>query len=222
VSEPSGALDWKTSAKDLGVALARGTGSAVVRGFAILSASLFLNLSFGVGLYVYVGSTVGRDSLLGLPLAILAFVPFVIAAWVIAQRHGVMRIVAGAVESQTPLLSKVGAHYLSGFLATEDHARADRFAGAWARYVDAQADAPWPVRLVLKFLASRVPLGDWIVELADAKTPAAEIPPAVMTRAFDALTSERLAPSWTPVALLFILDVAWLVVTIVAAPIAFG
>jgi hypothetical protein len=221
--ESRATIDWKGSAKDLGAALARGTGSAVVRGFMILSAALFLNLSFAVGVYVYVGSSLGRDSLAGLPLAILAFAPFVVAAWFVAQRQGVMRIVAGALDSQTPMLSKVGAHYLAGFLAgAKDRPAGELFQRGWARYVDAQGDAPWPVRMILKFVASRVPLGEWVVELAEAKTPAEQIPEAAMKRAFDTLVSERLHPSWTPVALLFLLDVAWLVVVVIAAPVAFG
>jgi hypothetical protein len=216
------AFDWKGSAKELGAALARGTGSAVVRGFLISSGALFLNLSFAVGVYVYVGSTLGRDSPAGLPLALLAFSPFVIAAWFVAQRQGVMRIVASAVESQAPLLSKVGAHYLSGFLSAKTDARAgELFLRGWSRYVDAQRDAPWPVRMILKFVATRVPLGDWVVELAEAKTPPGEIATEVMKRAFDTLLTEKLAPSWTPVGLLFLLDVAWLAVVLIAAPSAF-
>jgi hypothetical protein len=43
-----------------------------------------------------------------------------------------------------------------------------------------------------------------------------------MKRAFDTLLTEKLAPSWTPVGLLFLLDVAWLAVVLIAAPSAFG
>lgn len=216
-------IDWKRSAKDLAKALAKGVGAAMVRGFVIISGFLFLNLGFTIVFFFLAGlAGGGHGSLIALPLALVPFIPFVALAFVFAQKQGIMRIVAGAVESQGPNVAELFDFYFGGFLRarwgsireTRGGATLDK---AWQKYVKGLTDAPWVVRVVLGHVTAKIPLGEVCAELADRNVPAEQVPREVMNRVFSDQVNDRLGPSWMPILALFVANVFWLPAVIMLA-----
>ncbi len=192
----------------------------MVRGFIIISGFLFLNLGFTIVFFFLAGlAGGGHGSLIALPLAVVPFAPFVALAFVFAQKQGIMRIVAGAVESQGPNVAELFSFYFGGFLRarwgtireTRGGATLDK---AWQKYVKGLTDAPWVVRVVLGHITSKIPLGETVAELAEKNVPADQVPREVMTRIFSEQVRERLGPSWVPILLLLGANIVWFPVSI--------
>lgn len=213
-------IDWKRSAKDLAKALAKGMGAAIVRGFVIISGFLFLNLGFAIVFFFLAGlAGGGHGSLIALPLALVPFAPFVVLAFVFAQKQGVMRIVAGAVESQGPNVAELFNFYFGAFLRARWGTIKETRGGAtldnaWQKYVKGLTDAPWVVRVVLGHLTSKIRLGEICAELAEKNVPAEQVPREVMSRIFSEQVRERLGPSWVPILVLLAANVVWFPVSI--------
>jgi hypothetical protein len=214
VAEPAHGVDWKDAAKDLAKALAKSGASASLRGVVLVAVSLVLNLAFSVIFFFLAGlAGGGHGSLLALPLALVPFAPFVVLAVVLAQKQGVMRLVAAAVESQAPTIAKLGSHYLGGFLRERHGALKETRVGAgfdkgWQQYLKSR-DASWPVRVVIGQLTSRVPLGEIIDELGSEGVPSDDLPREAMDRVIKRVAQERLHPSWLPIVLLFGGNIVW-------------
>ncbi len=208
-------VGWKASVKALGKGLAKGAAWALVRGVGIVSLFAVVNVGLAVALFVLTGRAGGgSDSLLLFLLAMVAFSPFVIVAFVLAQKQGVARVVSGAVQSQGPTLAAVGAHYLSAFARERygklsDSRAAAAFDRNWQRYVRGRREGSWALRLVLRQVTKRVPLGEMIAQLAERHTPAGEIPQIVMGEVLSDAALSRLGPSWLPILALLTVNVAW-------------
>ncbi len=207
-------VDWKESAKELAKALAKGAASAVFRGSVVISLSAVSNLAFSVIFFFLAGlAGGGHGSLLAFPLALVPFAPFVVMAVVLAQKQGVMRLVAGAVESQAPTIATLGSHYLGDFLRERYGNLKGTKVGAgfdkgWQRYLKSR-ESPWPVRVVIGQLTSRVPLGEVIDELGQENVPSEDVPRQAMDRVIKRVSEERLRPSWLPILLLFGINIVW-------------
>lgn len=212
--QQSHGVDWKDSAKELAKALAKGGASALVRGILVISVSTVLNLAFSVIFFFLAGlAGGGHGSLLAFPLALVPFAPFVVLAVVLAQKQGVMRLVAGAVESQAPTIAKLGSHYLGGFLRERYGNLRETKLGAgfdkgWQHYLKSR-DASWPVRVVIGQVTSRVPLGEIIDELGRENVPSEDVPRQAMDRVIKRISEERLRPSWLPILVLFGVNMLW-------------
>ena len=216
-------IDWKSEAKALAKALAQATASALMRGGLLVAVSLVVNLALATVFFLFSGlAGRGHGILILYPLALVVFAPFVVLAFVIAQKNGVSRLVGAAVESQAPTLVKVGAHYLGSFLKERYGDLRDTRVGAgasmaWASYVSSRRDAPWAVRAVLSRIAQRLPLGELLDEQAKRETPAEDVPREVMSELLTSLGRERFEPSWVPVLVLFAANVAWLPIALYLA-----
>lgn len=208
-------IDWKQAAKDLAKALAKGAGSAVVRGFVILTTFFFLNLAFALGFFLLAGlAGGGHGSLILLPLALVPFAPFVILAFVFAQKQGIQRIVAGAVESQGPTVAELFNFYFGRFLRDRWGTLRETRGGAvldkgWKKYVQGLTEAPWVVRVVLGHVTSKIPLGERCADLAERGVPAEEVPRQLMNELFTEQARERLRPSWVPILILLGVNLVW-------------
>ena len=220
MSDLAAAVDWKGSGKELAKALAVGTASALARGAVVAVTSVVLNLALSIAFFLLGGlAGGGHGSLVLLPLALVPFVPFVVIAFVLAQKQAVMRVVAGALASQAPTVARVGEHYLGGLLRERyGDLRTTRvgagFEKTWRAYVGSRADAPWAVRQILVVLAGRVPLGELVDEAAARGVPTDEVPREVFAGALGRIATDRLWPSWwTPIGL-FAANVAWLPVAL--------
>jgi len=208
-------VDWKRSATDLAKALAKGGASALARGVLIISVFTIVNLAFSVVFFFLAGlAGGGHGSLLAFPLALVPFAPFAVMAAVLAQKQGVMRLVAGAVESQGPTIATLGSHYLGSFLKErygdlKSSKVGTGFDAGWQRYLKSRTEASWPVRVVIGQVTSRVPLGEVIDELAEKSIPTEQVPREVMIRVIQRVSEERLRPSWVPVLILFAVNFVW-------------
>jgi hypothetical protein len=220
MSQLAAVVDWKGSGKELVKALALGTAAAFARGAFVAGTSIALNLGLSIAFFLMAGlAGGGHGTIVLLPLALVPFVPFVVLALVLAQKQAVMRVVAGALESQAPTVARVGEHYLGGFLRDRyGDLRTTRvgqgFDTSWRAYVGTRGDAPWAVRQILVVLASRVPLGELVDEAAARGVPTDDVPREVFAGALARIATDRLWPSWwTPIGL-FAANVAWLPVAL--------
>jgi hypothetical protein len=156
----------------------------------------------------------GHGGLVLFPLALLPFAPFVLVAAVIAQKQGVARLLAAAVESQGPALARLASHYLGRFLEERyGDLRATRAGGgldrAWSRYLSSRKEAPWAVRLLIGRLTARVPLGELVDRFAEEGVPSGELAEKVMAHALSEGAKQKLTPGWTPWLLFFPINAAW-------------
>lgn len=108
----------------------------------------------------------------------------------------------------------VGAHYLGRFLTDRyGNLRETRAAAAfdrnWQRFIRGSTESSWAVRLVLRQVTDRVPMGNMIAELAEQGTPAAEVPKVIMGQIFTNAAESRLRPSWMPILLLLGVNIVW-------------
>lgn len=208
--------DWKSATKALAKALAKSIASSLVRGVLLVGTSLVLNLAMAVVFFFLSGLTGGgHGSLILFPLALVPFVPFVAAAVFIAHKNAVLRIAGAALASQAPTLALVGSGYLGTYLAERRiDVRTTRLGAAfnrtWARYLRGRREAPWAVRMVMVAIARRVPLGETLDELAAAQTPPEQLPRIAIDRTIHMVADGQLEPGWTPVLVLFALNVVWL------------
>ncbi len=208
-------MDWKDAAKELAKALAKAGASAVLRGVILCALSLVLNLTFSV-LFFFLSKLVGggHGSLILFPLALLPFAPFVVLAVVVAQKQGVMRLVAAAVESQSPTIAKLSEHYLGSFLREKygdlkQTKVGGTFDKGWGKYLRSRSEGSWAVRTVIAQVTGRVPLGEIIDEVAEQQTSSDQVPREVMVRVMRQVSEDRLSPSWAPVLVLFGANLLW-------------
>jgi hypothetical protein len=220
--EPA-AIEWRAALTRLAKALATSLVAALARGIATIAFFALLNVALAVAFFFLVPLTGrGHGSLVAVLLALVPFAPFAGFAIVLAQKQGVQRLIAGAVESQGPTVAQVGAHLLARFFTERasdlEGLRASRtFDSAWQRYLQTRAGASWPVRLVLSQVSKRIPVGNFIDELAANGTPPAQIPQRAMERAVLVASDRTLRPSWTPTLLLFGFNCVWFPVALVLA-----
>ncbi len=209
------AVEWKAALKRLAKALATSLVAALARGIATIAFFVLLNLSLAVAFFFAVPLTGrGHGALVLLPLALVPFAPFAALSVWLAQKQGVQRLVAGAVESQGPTLAQVGTYLLTRFFAEKTseigNLRATRaFDNAWERYLHTRTEAAWAVRFVLTQFSKRIPVGKFIDELAAAGTPTDQLPQRAMERAVLAASDRGLRPSWTPTVVLLGANLVW-------------
>lgn len=208
-------IDWKDALKRLAKALAKASASAAARAFVTIGYFVVTNLVLAVLFFVLVPLMGGgHGGFVLFPLALLPFVPFVILAVVLSQKQAVQRLLAGAVESQAPTLSQVGAYLMSRFFAEKaaelsQSRMAGAFDRAWQKYLATRTEAPWAVRTVLSQLTKRAPLGNLVDELAMQGVPSDQLPMRVMDRVITTVAQNKLRPSWTPTLVLAAVNAVW-------------
>jgi hypothetical protein len=209
------AAQWKDALKRLAKALATSLVAALARGVATVAFFVLLNLSLAVAFFFAVPLTgSGHGTLILLPLALVPFAPFAVLSVLLAQKQGVQRLVAGAVESQGPTLAHVGSYLLTRYFAEKtselgNPRAAAAFDKAWRRYLQSRTDASWAVRFVLTQFSRRIPVGNFVSELAANGTPTDQIPQRAMERAVLVASDRRLRPSWTPTFVLLGANLLW-------------
>ncbi len=213
-SEP--AIEWKESLTRLAKELATGFVSAFVRGVSTVAFFIVLNLGFAAWLlFALLPLSHGtRDSLLFALCIFVLFAPFVGVAILFAHKQGLQRLIAAAVESQGPTISRVGTHLLTRFFAEETtnlkEAHATKmFDRVWQRYLRTRTEAPWPVRFVLSQLSARIPIGNIVDELAASGTPAEQLPQRAMEQVVLVASDRKLRPSWKPTLILLVANIIW-------------
>ena len=136
--------------------MVRATPLALVRAGLLMGLSLVLNLTFAMALMAYAIGPGGGHGVAALALiTIVPFVPFFVAAHLLAARQATRTLLAAAVGLQATPLVRIAEQ-----LVADWRARGGDHAMGWRRYVWSLANLPMPVRFVLARLWRRVPRPD--------------------------------------------------------------
>ena len=157
-------ITWRDALGPLAVRVARATPLALVRAGLLMGLSLVLNLTFAMVLMAYAIGPGGGHGVAAFALvAIAPFVPFFVAAHLLAARQATRMLLAAAVGSQATPLVRIAEQ-----LVADWRARGGDSAMGWRRYVWSLPSLPIPVRFVLARLWRRVPRPDEMGARSDA------------------------------------------------------
>ncbi|MGW8390488.1 hypothetical protein [Pseudoduganella sp. HUAS MS19] len=197
-NEENSSIDKIALAKQLASDVTRGAGAGIVRTVLAVLAAIVVN---ALGVTFLFHSDLGGGHGSAMIYAAFVAAPFIIGVGLtgmMAYKLGLQGILARVVESQSGLITKLGAGILETFLRSVKYEpgspMAEKFLGSWRTFLNVQSGLPKPLPWLLGTLTSRIPLAETITEVATTGMTLREVAHEAMTRTISEAADGGLRP----------------------------
>lgn len=206
--------DVTDALKGLAKAIAFTLPVALLRAVAVVAVFGTMNAAFALWVFIHAGmGGHGHAGIAGLPLAAIPFAPFFAMALGLAHAQAVSQVLTAAVVSQSRALTLAGERTLALFLESNRNLWLQNtqaaFGRAWLKFLRTRSTLPWPARILLSRLCSKVGVFEVLEALSAKGVSAEELPREFMTEVMARASSGVLRPRWRAPLLLLAANLVW-------------